>query len=173
MKYSVRNTARAGLAAALMCICAQLMLPAGGVPMTMQTFSVALAGYLLGPGGGAKAAGCYLALGACGLPVFAGLTGGIGVLLGPTGGYLLAFPLMAALCGWGRNAGRARAVLTACAALAAEYAVGTAWLAASAGMGLIAALSVGTAPFVAKDVLSIALAFTAARRFAPHRRRAA
>lgn len=71
-----------------------------GVPITLQTFAVMLAGCVLGPVRGFAAATVYLALGAVGLPVFAEHSSGIGVFTGPSGGYLLAFPLAAALGGF-------------------------------------------------------------------------
>lgn len=76
-------------------------IPVGGagVPITLQTLGVALCGLVLGPVRGALAAALYVALGLVGLPIFAGFSGGLGVLAGPTVGYLLAFPLFALLCG--------------------------------------------------------------------------
>lgn len=71
-----------------------------GVPITLQTFAVMLAGCILGPVRGAAAASLYLALGAVGLPVFAEHSSGIGVFAGPSAGYLLSFPVAAALGGF-------------------------------------------------------------------------
>ena len=74
-------------------ICAQISIPLvfTTVPITGQTFGVLLLGFLLGPGYGTAAVGAYLVEGALGLPLFAGGSGGIGHLLGPTGGYVLGF----------------------------------------------------------------------------------
>jgi biotin transport system substrate-specific component len=71
-----------------------------GVPITLQTLTVMLAGCVLGPLRGFSAVTLYLALGAVGLPVFAEHSSGIGVFSGPSGGYLIAFPLAAALGGF-------------------------------------------------------------------------
>ena len=71
-----------------------------GVPITLQTLTVMLAGCILGPLRGFSAVTLYLALGAVGLPVFAEHSSGIGVFSGPSGGYLIAFPLAAALGGF-------------------------------------------------------------------------
>ena len=71
-----------------------------GVPITLQTLTVMLAGCILGPGRGVSAVTLYLALGAVGLPVFAEHSSGIGVFTGPSGGYLLSFPIAAALGGF-------------------------------------------------------------------------
>lgn len=71
-----------------------------GVPITLQTLTVMLAGCVLGPVRGFSAVTLYLALGAVGLPVFAEHSSGIGVFAGPSGGYLLSFPIAAALGGF-------------------------------------------------------------------------
>lgn len=71
-----------------------------GVPITLQTLTVMLAGCILGPVRGFAAVTLYLALGAVGLPVFAEHSSGIGVFTGPSGGYLLSFPIAAALGGF-------------------------------------------------------------------------
>lgn len=97
--------------AAFIAVCAILpAIPVGAlpVPITLQTFGVMLAGVLLGPRRGALAVLLYLAVGLAGLPVFAQGTGGLAVLGKPSLGYLLAFPLAAALAGWlvGRFADR-------------------------------------------------------------------
>lgn len=87
---------------ALIVVCA--LLPAisvgGLVPITLQTFAVLLAGAVLGAKRGFLAVLLYLALGAIGLPVFAGGASGIAPFMGPSAGYLIAFPLAAALCGF-------------------------------------------------------------------------
>jgi biotin transport system substrate-specific component len=72
-----------------------------GVPMTLQTFAIPLAGYVLGSRKGVIAALIYILLGIVGLPVFAGFTGGPGMLFGRTGGFILAFPFMALAGGIG------------------------------------------------------------------------
>lgn len=75
-------------------------LGAVGVPITLQTLGVALSGLCLGPWRGAAAVGLYVAVGAAGLPVFAQGKAGIGVLAGPTGGYVLSFLLAALVSGF-------------------------------------------------------------------------
>src|SRR6267142_6474972 len=73
-------------------LAAQIAIPIGPVPITGQTFAVTLTGALLGSRLGAAALIVYLVEGACGLPFFSNGSGGISVLLGTTGGYLVAFP---------------------------------------------------------------------------------
>jgi biotin transport system substrate-specific component len=89
--------------AAFIAVCAILPaipVPGSAVPITLQTFGVMLAGLVLGARRGALAALLYLAVGAAGLPVFSGGAGGIGVFAGLSAGYLIAFPLAAALAGY-------------------------------------------------------------------------
>lgn len=71
-----------------------------GVPITLQTLAVMLAGVVLGPGRGGAAVGLYVAVGLAGLPVFSGFRGGLGLLAGPSAGYIIAFPLAAVLAGY-------------------------------------------------------------------------
>ena len=77
-------------------------IPAGplGVPLTLQTLAVMVTGIVLGPGRGFAAVALYVAVGLAGLPIFSGFAGGVGVLAGPSAGYLLAFPLAALVAGF-------------------------------------------------------------------------
>jgi len=98
-----RDIALVAAFAALICASAYIgAIPVGsaGVPITLQTLTVMLAGCILGPLRGFAAVTLYLALGAVGLPVFAEHSSGIGVFTGPSGGYLIAFPFAAALGGY-------------------------------------------------------------------------
>ncbi|MBC2933301.1 biotin transporter BioY [Nocardioides sp. zg-1228] len=98
-----RDIALVAAFGALICASAYIgAVPVGsaGVPITLQTLTVMLAGCVLGPLRGFSAVMLYLALGAVGLPVFAEHSSGIGVFSGPSGGYLIAFPLAAALAGF-------------------------------------------------------------------------
>lgn len=89
--------------AALISVCAYLgSIPVGGagVPITLQTFAVMLAGCVLGPVRGGASVLLYLGLGAIGLPVFAGHSGGVGVFTSISAGYLISFPIAAVLAGF-------------------------------------------------------------------------
>ena len=86
--------------AVLIAIGAQIEIPNQPVPFTMQTFFVLLAGALLGKRGGSISVGIYLTLGVIGLPVFSGGAFGLAKILGPTGGYLLSFPIAAFVVGY-------------------------------------------------------------------------
>ena len=84
-----------GLFGALTAIFSQIMIPIGAVPVSLATLSVMLSSALLGARGGAFSQSIYVLVGAIGLPVFHGMQGGIVVLMGPTGGFLLGYPLFA------------------------------------------------------------------------------
>ena len=96
------------LMAAVTVIMAQIAIPMpAGVPMTLQTLAVTLAGVILGAKRGAISMLIYLLLGAVGLPVFSGFRGGLAMLVGPTGGFLISFPIMAFIIGLGAASYRA------------------------------------------------------------------
>jgi biotin transport system substrate-specific component len=136
-------------------------LPFTPVPLTGQTFAVLLTGALLGSRLGALAMLAYLAEGAAGLPFFRAGAGGVGHLLGPTAGYLLAFPAAAYVAGLLAERGWDRRFLTAAAAMALGSVVvlagGWAWLAFALGSAA-RAFELGVAPFLVGDVVKIALA---------------
>ncbi|MBR2044152.1 MAG: biotin transporter BioY [Clostridia bacterium] len=86
---------RAGLFAAIICVCSFIAFPVGPVPVTLSLCCIMLAGIALSPLEAFAATLVYVIIGAVGLPVFSGGSGGIGVLLGPTGGYIWSYPLCA------------------------------------------------------------------------------
>ena len=165
---------RAALMAAFTAVAAQILIPLEPVPFTFQVFAVVLTGLLLGPRYGALAMAIYLLLGAVGVPVFAQFSGGLGTLFGPTGGYLISYPLAAALAGMAAgtvaNAPRQRGifvgVLWGCVALAAIYVIGVAWLAVLTG-SLGAAIATGFLLFVGFDLVKVVLAALVAVAVAP------
>lgn len=146
-------------------------LPGTPVPFTFQVVAVLLAGYVLGAGGAAASQAAYLAAGVAGLPVFAA-GGGPAYLLGPTGGYLMAFPAAAALVGLvvARRDGTGAHLAALVGGLALIHAGGAGWL-ALAGGGPGDALAAGVVPFVASDAVKILLVLVLGRRVgAPARR---
>jgi biotin transport system substrate-specific component len=134
-----------------------------------------LSGFLLGPRYAALTQAIYLLFGAIGVPVFAEFRGGLGVLLGPTGGYLLSYPIAAVAAGLAagatRSASRSRALtvsfLWGCVGLAVIYAVGAVWLAVVTDLPLAVALAQGVLIFVPFDLIKVALAALVAIAAAP------
>jgi biotin transport system substrate-specific component len=100
MKSSIRDICFIGISVAIIAVCARIRIPfPGGVAFTMQTWAVSLAGVVLGVRRGVVAVIVYILLGAVGVPVFTGVVGGIGVIAGLTGGFIVTFPAMAFLAG--------------------------------------------------------------------------
>ena len=163
------------LFAALMAVCSWITIPYV-VPFTMQTFAVFVALDLLGWRGTLITVLVYMALGAVGLPVFSGFSGGVSHLIGPTGGYIVGFAAMAAVYGLTVHfAGESRKakILGMALGLIACYAFGTAWFmvvyAQSTGaIGLGTALSWCVIPFVIPDACKIAVALVLTRRIRAH-----
>ncbi len=158
----VRSVALVVAFSLFVALCARIVipLPFTPVPLTGQTFAVLLTGALLGSRLGALALLAYLAEGAVGLPFFRGGAGGAGHFAGATAGYLLAFPLAAFVTGYLAERGWDRKFVTAAAAMA----LGSIVILAGGWLGLLRfyapaqAFALGVAPFLAGDVVKIALA---------------
>lgn len=156
-KLSVQQLVTVALFAALLAVLSQLSIPLpSGVPLTMQTFMVALCGFSLGAKAGAATVGVYLLLGALGMPVFAGFSGGVGVLLGVTGGFLWGFAALAALCG-------ARKVHWSAVGLICCHLLGVAQFALVSHTPLLRSAVLVSFPYLLKDALSVAAAWMVAR----------
>lgn len=162
------------LFAVLMAVCAWISIPVPKplIPFSLQTFAVFAALASLGGRRGTYAVTAYLLQGAVGLPVFTGFRGGLDVLLGTTGGYILGF-LGAALLYWmmERLLGRSVPVKAAACVLGMVlyFTFGTAWFLVvyartSGPIGLGAALSACVLPFILPDLVKIALALLLSRR---------
>lgn len=154
-------TGIAGFAAAL-ALASQVAIPLPGtpVPLTLQPFIVVLAGLWLGPRAAAASMVLYLLAGAAGLPVFAPLGApGLARLLGPTGGYLLAYPAAAFAAGWLalRAPGRLARVGAAAAGIVVLYLGGAAQLALLTG-SVPQAIVAGVLPFAPLDLLKAVVA---------------
>lgn len=141
-----------------------ISVPFFSVPLTLQTLFVLLAGavlkrYALVP------VSIYVLMGAAGLPVFHNGVAGLGVLLGPTGGYLAGFIIAAFIAGVSfESSSRPVQVAGLAAATLVIYAMGIAWLMYSAGIGLLPALAAGVVPFIPGDIIKAGAAYGIARR---------
>jgi biotin transport system substrate-specific component len=161
----------ASLMAALIAAGAYLAIPIGPVPIVLQNLFVFLAGLLLGARWGLACIGIYLLAGICGLPVFAGGTGGIGRLVGPTGGYLLGYIPAIAAIGWLSAKGKHKTVgdyLALIIGASLVYAFGVTWLQVVTGMPWEKTLMVGMVPFLPGDVIKIIVAVPMARVLRPY-----
>jgi biotin transport system substrate-specific component len=146
-------------------------LPFSPVPVVLQNLFALLAGLALGPALGTAAAALYLAAGIIGAPVFAGASGGIVRLIGPTGGFLIGYLLAAFTAGLiagfptpERKTAGWRIILAAFAGLLVVYAPGVTWLKISTGRTWAAALAAGFFPFITGDIIKGLVAVALAPR---------
>lgn len=177
MNHRIRtiDLALTAVGAALIAVCSWITIPLPNVSFTMQTFSVFFILLLLGGKRGTASILVYLLLGAVGVPVFAGFTGGISVLAGSNGGYLVGFWLMGVLyLASERFLGQRTAVQAAALVLglAVLYAFGTAWFLTvytrtSGAVGIGTVLWWCVIPFVVPDLAKLVLAYAVARRVVP------
>jgi len=164
-RLNTKDYAIMGLCTALMAICAWITIPAA-VPFTMQTFAVFLTAGLLGGKRGTIVVLVYLLLGAVGLPVFSGFAGGLGYMMGVTGGYLVGFIFIGLIMWlfeklWGF--GRRTLIVSMTLGLIACYAFGTAWFIIvytrnTGSIGVLSALSMCVFPYIIPDAVKIGLA---------------
>lgn len=157
--------------AVLMGLLAQVRIPLWftPVPFTMQVFGILLGGVILGTRFGALAQVMYVGIGILGMPWFQGYNGGWAYFLGPTGGYLLAAPLAAAVTGVivGSTVLRpaVRSTVAMFAGISVIYLLGMTWLAVVLDVSIARAFVLGVAPFVLVDALKAVLAMGLARPF--------
>ena len=171
MHTKVKNLCYIALFAALIAVCTWITVP-GAVPFTMQTFAVFCALATLGGKGGTISILIYIVLGAVGVPVFAGFTGGIGILFGTTGGYIIGFLFAALVTGLLLRAfgdGVISLFLSMCAGVAVCYLFGTVWfyvLAVSGGgdAAFLTIMAKCVFPFIPFDLIKMALATLLVRR---------
>ncbi|ELY67640.1 biotin transporter BioY [Natrinema versiforme] len=171
----VRQFARAAMLAALMgaSVVVSIPIPLSPAPITLQVLFVFLAGLVLGPVWGPISVLLYLVTGGAGAPVFAGMNGGMGVLIGQTAGYLWSYPVVAALIGLIVHRGtalrdlrRVRLPILVGALLVGTvviYAMGTAYMAWLLEMAAWEAITAGALPFIPGELLKVAAAVAIVR----------
>ena len=154
------------LMTAITCILAPMALPIpiSPVPISLTNLVIFFMAYILGMKLSVASYVLYLLLGTVGLPVFSGFSGGVGKLLGPTGGYLIGFIFLAAIAGFFVEKFPAKIymhVVGMIIGMAICYIFGTAWLAGQLGMSFVAALGVGVIPYLPGDTAKIIIAIIA------------
>ena len=156
--FSTRTLCYVGIFTAIIAACAQIVIPQpGGVPFTLQAWAVALGGLVLGPKNGALAALVYVLLGAAGAPVFAAFTGGLGVIMRPTGGFILSFPIMALLAGLVAQKKLPWQWLGLAAGSLVNWTAGLLWFNGVTGLGLEVSFGYAVAPFILVGVVRTAV----------------
>lgn len=156
MTKSLKKLILAAEFAAIIAVLSQFTIPLGIIPLTGQTFAIGLTATFLGKRTGTVAVFIYLLLGLIGLPVFSGMTGGIGVLFGPTGGYLIGFIFQTLLIGWliekwGENYPQAFIANLLGSVIALIF--GTFWLKISGGLSIQTAFLSGFVPFLLPELI--------------------
>lgn len=155
-------------------ICAWITIP-GALPFTLQTFGVFLTVSVLGGKRGTAAVLLYIFIGLLGIPIFSGFQGGIGVILGPTGGYIIGF-IFSALIMWLFEIFSTKNLylqgLSMITALFVCYTFGTMWYLMvysgnSEGINLITVISLCVVPFIIPDIIKIVLALFLGKRLRP------
>ena len=139
------------------------------VPISFGLVAVYMSAILLKPKHAVYSQICYLALGGLGVPVFGGFRGGLGALFGPTGGYLLVYPIMAWIVSMALNSSKSRqaefsqsktivfikSAIAICIAHIILYLGGTAWLSITTGNSFYASLTIAVFPFIPMDIIKI------------------
>lgn len=160
-RISTKSMIMVGMFTAVLAVLSQIAIPMpSGVPVTLQTFAVALTGTVLGWKLGAAAALIYLLLGAVGVPVFSQMSGELGILLGKTGGFIFGFIFMALLCGLG--AAQKKKALTGvfgAAGLLVCHILGVLQFMFLTQMPFWESALLVSVPYLLKDAISVILAF--------------
>ena len=154
---STRTLTLTALLTAMLCILGPVTLPLGPVPLSLTTALLMGMALLLGTRRALLCCALYLLLGTLGLPVFSGFHGGLGALLGPTGGFLLGYLPLSLICGLAGEKTNSRLLQALAFVLGTVllYLTGTAWYAYHADIAMIAALPVCVLPFIPGDALKI------------------
>lgn len=171
MTRNIRDIIYIGLFAIILAICSWISIPMV-VPFTLEIFGVCMAALVLGGKRGTIAVSIYILLGAIGLPVFSGFRGGLGVLFGNTGGYIMGFVLMTLII-WGfekwSDKNKWIRFFSMMLGLLGCYGVGTIWFLAiytknTGELGIFAALGLCVLPYVIPDAIKLGLAYVVSKR---------
>ena len=164
MKISNRTLVTIGMFAAVLSVLSILSVPMpSGVPITLQTFAVALCGYVLGAKRGTATVLIYILLGTVGIPVFSGMHGGISWLVSYTGGFLWGFIFLAMLCGMAmRKQHMALRIVLSGIGLMMCHMAGMIQFAVVADTAIEEAFVAVSAPYLIKDVISLVGAYAVA-----------
>lgn len=156
-----RDLSICALFAAMTAVLAQISIPfPGGVPLTLQLLSISLCGVVLGSKKGFISIVVYIILGAIGLPVFAGFSGGFQNIIGPTGGFLISFPIVAFIVGLvsEKTDNMYLIFLSTVLGLAINYSIGTLVFTSVTGSSIVVSLTVCVIPFIFTDLVKGILA---------------
>jgi len=154
---------------AIMCaitaVCSQLALPSPtGIPLTFQTFAVALSGFLLGKKSGFVCYSIYLLLGICGVPVFSGLSGGISKIIGLSGGFLWGFYVIIFFSAISKNKGLTYCIITSIISVSICHFFGILQYSFISKISFTKAFLTVSAAFILKDIISCVFAYAVTKK---------
>ncbi|MCL1845738.1 MAG: biotin transporter BioY [Defluviitaleaceae bacterium] len=163
--FTTRDLCYIAMMAAVIAVCALIAIPLpGGVPFTLQTWAILLAGIVLGPTKGVIAVLVYILLGLAGVPIFHAGRSGLEMLSGPTGGFIIAFPVLALAAGLFR---KKKVYILAAAMVAAtivHLSFGMLWFVIILDSNFAAAFTATVAPFILPDIFKIIAAIIIGKR---------
>ena len=160
-KAALVKMIQAAMFAALIAMLSQISIPMPtGVPLTLQTLAIALCGFVLGWKLGLASVGVWIAIGAVGLPVFSNFRGGVGMLLGVTGGFIFGFLPFAVLCGIGmRQKNKLIGILLGLCGMIVCHLIGIVQFSMVTGSAIVRSAAIVSIPYLPKDVLSVIAAY--------------
>lgn len=176
--FDVRNTVIISLFAAVCCVCSMISLPIGAVPITLATFGILATTMILGASRAVVSVAVFIAIGIVGLPVFSGFNGGIGVIAGPTGGFVYSYLVMIPIVGaFAKHLDKmlssaVKALLGCVIAILINYTIGTVHyiIVTDTGFnpaGIWTAFCVCVLPFIPFDIVKAVIAVICAQRLKP------
>lgn len=167
MKMKTKSLVICALMAALTAVFSQIAVPIGPVPINLALLSIFVAGAFLGPVYGTLSQLVYVLLGAIGVPVFAHFSGGLSIVVGPTGGYIIGYIFTAFITGIIIKKSKKSILMYVIAmilGLVACYTLGTAWFMYVTKRTLMESLALCVLPFLIGDAVKIALAIVITKR---------
>lgn len=160
MKFKALSITFTSLFTAVICILSQISFATPPVPLTFQILAIALCGFTLSVKWSLSAVVTYLLLGAFGLPVFSGFKGGVQVILGPTGGFLIGFIFLVLFCGISKKiAGPFLKILLCGLGLLLCHLAGVLQFSLVTSNGFVASFVSASLPFLLKDIVLLVIAF--------------
>ena len=155
---STKKLTLAALMSALLCLLAPLSIPIGPVPITLSLFVIYIISYVLDVNTAIISVFIYLLIGAAGIPVFAGYKSGIGIILGPSGGYLISYLLIVYISSYINNKYPNKKIVQLFAmfiSLIICYIIGTIWFSVFKKMTFVESLFICVFPFIITDMIKI------------------
>lgn len=165
-KQSLRKLILTAIFAAVIAVIAPITIPTGVVPFTLSLFAIFLCGSILPPLSAVLATLVYITLGTVGLPVFSMYSGGFSKLIGPTGGFIWAYPFMVLVIALSVRLLKKRNILSLSVGMAVSmiicYTFGTLWYCHLTGAAIIAGLTICVLPYIVFDIIKAAVAIVIA-----------